>query len=126
VDRALSLHSFGGVVLYPSSYTVWPIADVEEHREWARRIGRMADKRAYRALPGSWFGLGLTMGGLELDWFHERHGALSLLVECSRGGLSLAPSRLVEPFAWFNPPHPDRVASDIAKAAEPFVRGEPL
>ncbi len=124
VDRALSLHSFGGVVLYPSAHSLWPVADVDEHRQWARSIARRADSRAYKCLPSSWFGFGMTMGGLELDWFHERHGALSLLVECSRGGVSLRPSRLLNPFAWFNPPDPMAVATKIAEATVPFVRGD--
>jgi hypothetical protein len=124
VDRALSLHSFGGVVLYPSAATVWPVADADEHKRWAASIARRADAKAYKTLPSSWFGLGMTMGGLELDWFHRRHGALSLLVECSRGGVSLRPSRLFEPFAWFNPPKPEAIAPRIARACVPFVRGD--
>jgi hypothetical protein len=125
IDRALSLHSFGGAVLYPSSATLRPVADVAEHRQWARRIAAAADARSYRALPCSWFGLGTATGGLELDWFHRRHGALSLLIECSRGGIGLGRARLLEPFAWFNPPALAAVASRIAAAALPFVAGDP-
>lgn len=126
VDRALSLHSFGGAVLYPSAATIWPIPDAEEHRLWARHVARAADRRPYRALPCAWWALGFTAGGLELDWFHERHGAVSLLVECSRGGIGLRPSRLLQPFAWFNPPRLDEVGNRIADAALPFVRGDRL
>lgn len=124
IDRSLSLHSFGGVVLYPSGARIWPVADAEEHRNWARAIGRDASSRPYRALPSSWFGLGMTMGGLELDWFHQRHGALSLLVECSRGGIGLRPERLLNPFAWFNPPKVEAVSQRIAAACLPFARGD--
>jgi hypothetical protein len=124
VDRALSLHSFGGVVLYPSSHSVWPVADADEHRQWATSIGRRADARAYRSLPSAWFGLGFTMGGLELDWFHQRHGALSLLVECSRGGFGLTAQKLFEPFAWFNPANLTEVTQRIAHATLPFIRGD--
>jgi hypothetical protein len=123
VDRAVSLHSFGGTVLYPSAASLLPVLDAAEHRTWARYIARRADPRPYRVLPASWFSLGFTAGGLELDWFHERHGALSLLVECSRGGLGLRPSRLLQPFAWFNPPDVERVARPLAEAIAPFVRG---
>ena len=124
VDRALSLHSFGGVVLYPSTHSVWPVADASEHRAWAQSIARRADARAYRALPAAWFGLGLTMGGLELDWFHERHGALSILVECSRGGWGLSWRKLTTPFAWFNPPNVTEVAKRVAEATLAFTRGD--
>jgi zinc carboxypeptidase len=126
VDRALSLHSFGGVVLTPCAHSLRPPADADDHRRWARRIADAADDRPYWVLPSVWFGFGQEMGGLELDWFHERHGAISLLCECSRGGLGLRPSRLFEPFAWFNPPKPHEVAGRIAEAAVPFVRGDGL
>ncbi len=125
VDRALSLHSFGGAVLYPSGHTMTPIADADEHRDWARRIATRADRRPYRAVPSWRFGFGATMGGLEIDWFHRRHGTVSLLAECSRGGLGLRPSRLLDPFAWFNPPQPGSVALRIAEATADFVAGEP-
>lgn len=123
IDRALSLHSFGGAVLYPSAASWWPVHDSAEHRVWARRIAKAADKRAYRAAPCSWWAWGSTAGGLELDWFHDRHGAISLLVECSRGGLGLRPSRLLSPFAWFNPVKVESVSSEIAQAVLPFVKG---
>ncbi|MBW2525897.1 MAG: hypothetical protein JRI23_17070, partial [Deltaproteobacteria bacterium] len=108
VDRAVSLHSFGGAVLVPSAHRLLPVADDGEHRRWARYVAR-SDGRgrgAALALPCSWFNFGLTQGGFELDWFHQRHGALSLLIECPGGGLPTHPSRLVQPFAWFNPREP--------------------
>ena len=123
VDRALSLHSFGGAVLWPMAASVWPILDTEEHRTWARRIAAAADPRPYRALPCSWWAGGFTASGLELDWFHERHGAVSLLVECSRGGIGLSRSRLLDPFAWFNPPRVDKVVLPLAAGLVHFVAG---
>jgi hypothetical protein len=123
VDRAASLHSFGGVVLYPAAASAWPIVDAAEHLRWARRVGVAADARPYRAIPASWWSLGFTSSGLDLDWFHERHGAISLLVECSRGGVGLRPSRLLDPFAWFNPPAIAEVAAPLGDALLPFVRG---
>jgi hypothetical protein len=129
IDRAVSLHSFGGMVLYPPGGSYWPVADAAEHRAWARRIAAAAPyhgQRAYRATPAAWW-WGMRLGGLELDWFHDRHGALSLLVECSRGGFwPPRPSRLVEPFAWFNPPRVDRVTGPLVEALVPFVRGAEL
>ena len=124
VDRALSLHSFGGAVLYPSAHSLWPIPDADEHRRWARRIADRASSKTYRALQTSWFSFGLTTGGLEIDWFHQRHGALSLLVECSRGGFRFTRERMLEPFAWFNPSEPAPVAEQIADASLPFVLGD--
>ena len=68
----------------------------------------------------------MTQGGLDVDWFHERHGAVSLLVECSRGGLGIRPSRLLDPFAWFNPKGIEAIAAPLSGALSPFVRGAPL
>jgi hypothetical protein len=123
VDRALSLHSFGGAVLTPYAARFSAPHDAEEHATWARRIARAADpRRPYRAVQCSRWGWN-TAGGLELDWFHDRHGALSLLVECSRGGRGLRPSRLLDPFAWFNPVRLDEEADRISGAVLPFVKG---
>jgi hypothetical protein len=124
VERAVSLHSFGGAVLYPLASSTKPIHDEEEHESWAKRIAQAIDaRRPYAAKSCARWARGFTAGGLELDWFHTRHGALSLLVECSRGGRGLRPSRLFEPFAWFNPPRLSADASAIATALLPFVRG---
>jgi Zinc carboxypeptidase len=123
IDRALSLHSSGGAVIYPPANGFQPVADVAEHRVWARRIARAADRKPYRALSCVRFAWGVRQTGLELDWFHDRHGALSLVVECSRGGLALSPSRLVEPFAWYNPPRVDDVVLPLVDALFPFARG---
>lgn len=124
VDRALSLHSFGGAVLYPSAATLLPIWDAAEHRAWARRIAAAASEKPYRALPCSWWAWGMTAGGLELDWLHDRHGAVSLLVECSRNNAGLHPKRLFEPFAWWNPRRPRAVAAALTEAILPFARGD--
>ncbi|MBK7582107.1 MAG: hypothetical protein IPI67_18110 [Myxococcales bacterium] len=127
VDRALSLHSFGGAVLYPWGGQVRPALDRTELRRWARQVARRSDPhRPYRAVQSSHWVPGFTAPGMELDWFYDVHGALSLLVECSRGGLGLpgfSPGKWLEPFAWFNPTDPAKVAPHVAQAVERFVRG---
>lgn len=123
VDRAVSLHSFGRAVLVPSAHRLRPVADDAEHRRWAHYIADLPGSRRARVLPFSWFQLGLTQGGLELDWFHQRHGALSLLVECPGGGVPRSPRRLLAPFAWFNPADPAPVAERLADRLLPFVTG---
>ena len=125
VDRAVSFHSFGGLILHPYGAMFRPPLDVVEHRRWARHIARRADARyPYRVVQSSHFVPGVTGPGMELDYFHDQHGAISLLIECSRGGL-LPPTlrKLVEPFAWYNPQRPDASAPHIAAAVEPFARG---
>ena len=124
VDRALSLHSYGGAVLYPSAASTTAIHDEAEHLEWALRIAHAIDpKRPYKAQACAKWAWGMVAGGLELDWFHARHGALSLLIECSRGGVGPFPNRLLEPFAWFNPPSLAREKYAISTALLPFVKG---
>ncbi|XYH94364.1 M14 family metallopeptidase [Sorangium sp. So ce1128] len=123
IDRALSLHSAGGAVLYPPAHSLWPVADAAEHRAFAQRIARAAAPKRYRAMSYVRFAWGIRKAGLEIDWLHDRHGALSLLVECSRGDLGLRPSRLVEPFAWYNPRKLDDAAPQLVEAVLPFVKG---
>ncbi|XXX73607.1 M14 family zinc carboxypeptidase [Sorangium sp. So ce134] len=123
IDRALSLHSAGGAVLYPPAHSLWPVADAAEHRAFALRVARAADRRPYRAMSYVRFAWGIRKAGLEIDWLHDRHGALSLLVECSRGKLGLRPSRLVEPFAWYNPRKLDDATPPLVEAVLPFVKG---
>jgi hypothetical protein len=124
IDRAVSLHSYGaGAVLYPSASSLLPVADAAEHRAWARFVAERGCGRD-KAMACSWFKAGLSHGGLELDWFHRRHGALSLLVDCPGGRPARRPARLLEPFAWFNPEHPRQIAQPLADALVPFVRGD--
>ncbi len=127
VDRALSLHSFGGAVLHPYGARMRPPLDVAEHRRWAAHIAERADaRRPYRVVQCSHWLPGFTAPGMELDYFHDQHGAVSLLVECTRGGFGsrgLPVRRLLEPFAWYNPERLDNYAPQIASAVEPFVRG---
>ncbi|WP_437574370.1 M14 family metallopeptidase [Sorangium sp. So ce887] len=123
IDRALSLHSAGGAVLYPPAHSLWPVADAAEHRAFALRVARAADRKPYRAMSYVRFAWGIRKAGLEIDWLHDRHGALSLLVECSRGKLGLRPSRLVEPFAWYNPRKLDDATPPLVEAVLPFVKG---
>lgn len=125
VDRALSLHSFGGAVLFPPAHSVWPIPDYAEHRAWAKSVANAARNRPYSEKQCSWWVMGSTQCGLELDWFHERHGALSLLVECE-GGPGFSASRLIHPFGWFNPLELSDVAARVSEAALPFVKGDAL
>ncbi len=126
VERALSLHSFGGAVLYPYGWTTRRSGRFAEHAAWAKEVARAIDPaRPYRAVQCARWVPGFTSPGMELDWLHEQ-GALALLVECSRGGLSARhPGSVLEPFRWFNPPDPAAEASAIASAVEPFVRGLP-
>jgi predicted deacylase len=124
IDRAVSLHSFGSCVLYPGGRGLLPIADAPEHAAWARHVARALGHARGHACPASRLLPGLGAGGMELDWFHRRHGALSLLVECPGGGVPRRLERLANPFAWYNPADPREVADRVAGAIVGFVRGD--
>lgn len=120
IDRAISLHGRGGAVLYPYAALRRPTLDREEHRRWATSITRASLGRLRDVAQFAW--RGPVRRGSELDWLYERHGALSLLVECPSGPHATL-RRIVEPFAWQNPEDPARVSEAIARAIEPFVMG---
>jgi len=61
---------------------------------------------------------------MEIDDLHARYGACALLVECAFGGWTSDPSSWLSPFRWYNPRRPSQVAGDLARAVEPYVRGE--
>ncbi|MBP8811003.1 MAG: succinylglutamate desuccinylase/aspartoacylase family protein [Kofleriaceae bacterium] len=119
LERAVSLHSFGRMILLPWGHRgerppryrellghARAIADrlPERYRTW--QVGR---HRPFR------------LGGLELDWLTAR-GALALLVECGGGGLRLtAPATWGAPFHWYNPPDGATAAAPIAAAVAPFL-----
>lgn len=123
VDRAVALHAFGRMILLPWAHrgTTGPRhAELVAH---ARAVARQLPGR-YRVLHTGRWPL-FRPGGLELDWLTER-AALTMLVECGRGGLDpRRPSTWLEPFRWYNPAEPAAEVAALAGALEPFVRGAP-
>jgi hypothetical protein len=126
IDRAVALHAFGRMILLPWAHRG---ATSPQHRELiahARAIAAQLTRNAgrYRVLHTGRWPL-FRPGGLELDWLTAR-GALTMLVECGRGGLSWRePSTWVEPFRWYNPVNPEPEVAALASALEAFVRGGP-
>lgn len=121
IDRALSLHSFGRKVLYPYGGVWRRVGDYERHLEAAEQIARAT---GYDAVQSARWVPGAFAPGMELDHLYERYGALSILVECSAGGLRrLQPNTWSRPFRWFNPPDPDRVIARLVPSLDAFLRG---
>lgn len=128
IDVALSLHSFGRMILWPYGGRWRPPRALMEHRRaalgikerlWAAQKGRYGRRQASHWVPG------MFIRGMEIDHLHERYGATALLVECTSGGLRLGdPSSWIHPFRWYNPPDPAAEAAALARALEPFVRGQ--
>jgi len=126
VDVALSLHSIGEKVLTPWGGRWRAPADRARLRRAAARV-RARLGGAYAAVQSSHWVPGAMAHGMELDHMYGHHGAVALLVELSRGGATLRrPASLIQPFRWFNPAHPGRIAARAAIALEPFLRGRDL
>jgi carboxypeptidase T len=120
IDRAIALHAFGRMILLPWAHRGVTSPRHAELLARAQAIARELPGR-YRILhTGRW--PMFRPGGLELDWLTDK-GALTMLVECGRGGLSWAPSTWLHPFRWYNPADPATEVAALANALEPFVRG---
>ncbi|AKF10523.1 M14 family metallopeptidase [Sandaracinus amylolyticus] len=120
LERALSLHSFGAVLLLPYGGR-WALPP--EHprlHAMAREVRRALRKRYGIRSVARWVP-GFFAHGMEVD--HLLHEGMSpLLVECSRGGLSFFdPSSWVVPFRWYNPPRPVRHVTELQHALLPFL-----
>lgn len=119
VDRALSLHSFGRMLLLPYGGRWASPPRIEALRahaaDVASRLPGYRVRQSARWVPGAF------AYGMELDHF-DALGADGLLVECSAGGLRLTdPSSWLLPMRWFNPPDLPTERAKIAAAVVPFV-----
>jgi hypothetical protein len=122
VDRAVALHAFGRMILLPWAHRGATSPHHAELVAHARTIAAQLPGR-YRVLHTGRWPL-FRPGGLEVDWLTAR-GALAMLVECGRGGLAVRePSTWIQPFRWYNPANPASEVEALARALEPFVRGE--
>ncbi len=121
IDIALSLHSFGRMILFPYGGKLGRPQRYGEIMVAARAVQQRLPFR-YRLGQSSRWVPGMRANGMEIDHFLDEYGAIPLLVECSRGGAHLDdPASLVHPFRWFNPRVPAREANAIADAVLPFL-----
>jgi hypothetical protein len=105
---AISFHSFGRWFFYP------PGASRRKEESAAAHARCAADATAtvgaatmYRSAQLGRWAFWFRAYGTEIDCF-ARHGALSFLVEVSRGGFGQWPTRrMLHPFSIFNPPDPE-------------------
>jgi hypothetical protein len=119
IDRALSLHSIGRMILVP-----WggKLGRPDESLFAAAREVRASIPLRYGVRQVSWWLPGHRVPGMEIDHLHARYGATALLVECSLGGLSpFRAGSWVHPFQWYNPPEPSREVEALAPALGAFV-----
>lgn len=124
IDIALSLHSIGKMILVPWGGKWGRPEAFDRHVRVARSLRRSL--RGYTIRQVSRWVPGISFAhGMEIDHLYGAYGATSLLVECTRGELSWkTPGALFHPFRIFNPQDGFRDGSALAKAVDPFVRGE--
>jgi hypothetical protein len=124
LERAVSLHSFGKMLLLPYGGRFALPKDHEGLHRLASEV-RSALPTRYRIRVTSRCVPGYFVRGMELDHLYEQ-GMEPLLVECSGGGLSLRdPSSWIVPFRWYNPPDPSRHSAELSHALLPFLRYVP-
>lgn len=122
IDIALSLHSIGKMILMPWG-GIWKSPEardkhVHASKQIKAKLGNYTIRQVSHWVPGISFA-----HGMEIDHLHQAYGATALLIECTRGELSvLRPQVLLDPFRIFNPKDGRAVGARIAKALEFFVR----
>lgn len=128
-QRAVSLHSFGGMLLVPFGGRLALPTDYARLHALASRVRSSLDatrargEGRYRVRASSRWVPGQRAFGMELDHLHAC-GVEPLLVECGWGQLSLFdPSTWLHPFRWFNPRDPREHARRLADALTPFLLG---
>lgn len=121
LERAVSLHSFGKMILLPFGGRFRLPKEHERLHRLASEVRERLPTR-YRIRAASRCVPGFLVRGMELDHLCAE-GVEPLLVECSGGGFSLLdPSSWIAPFRWYNPPDPARHAVALSHALLPFVR----
>jgi hypothetical protein len=123
LDRAVSLHSIGRMILVPYGGVWRRPANHAATMRAARRVQaairtRYTIRQTARWVPGAF------ARGMELDHLHDAYGATALLVECTYGGASVrAPRRSLHPFRIYNPRNKHAAVATLLPALEQFVRG---
>ena len=121
--RAVSLHSFGGMLLLPHGGQFALPPDIDVLQAHARKVNARLSS-PYKITSSSRWVPGQFAHGMEMDDLHAR-GITPILVECAWGQLSFfKPSTWLHPWRWFNPTNPSQHAVDIGAALRPFLLEE--
>ncbi len=108
-DFAASLHAFGGFVYLPWSGRWQRPDDWKDLHALGVAMSSGQGAHAYRVLQLSRWGFFFRAQGSELDHLYGEHGIPTVLMECTRSGLSLfRPREWRYYFRWYNPRNPAR------------------
>jgi len=123
--RALSLHSFGQVILRPWGGVFRRCERDAELRVLSENIAAGCGS-GYRPKQVSRWYPGISFAhGMEIDHLYGAYGADALLVECSRGGFSWRdPSSWFHPWRWFNPVDREACVDELRAPLGRFLSGE--
>ena len=125
IDRALSLHSFGRMILHPYGGVWRAPRDAGEHRRAAETLAAGIEGLRYRVRQSARWVPGAFAPGMEIDHLHDRFGAQALLVELGAGGLRLRDARTWTRFRrWFYPPDAREEVERVLPALAAFVAPE--
>lgn len=124
IDFSLSLHSFSRVILTPYGGVFRRPEAFPKLMSAAKQICKETPLK-YRPHQISRWRPGFFAHGVEVDHLYEAYGAISMIIECSKGGFNLwNPSTWFEPFHWYNPKDPKIEVDALKKPLETFLRGE--
>ncbi len=116
-DLAVSLHSFGGFHYLPWSGSWERPPDWPALHELGYAMAAGQGAYAYRVLQLSRWGFFFRAQGSEIDHLYGAHGIPSVLVECSRTGLSpFRPREWTSYFLRYNPADPRRHVRELVGA----------
>lgn len=102
--HAVSLHAFGEWIFLPYAGSRRAPHDLARMEEIARAMTDAQPDRPYRIMQLALRSRLFQARGAEIDHFHDRHGALSFLIEIGAGPRLLEPRTWLEPYGWFTPP----------------------
>ncbi len=116
-DFALSLHSFGGRLLYPYGGSRARTKDDAWFRETAKTFIECQPHHGYKAGQIGRFLSPFLIRCAEADYLYETFGTRAFILELVRGpGRLFLPGNWTNPFALFNPKDPEREIENLMDA----------
>ena len=124
LKTVLSLHSFGRMILLPYGGRWKRPSGFESMVTTATKLQNTFHEK-YTIRQCSRWVPGFFARGMEIDSMVDRTEAEAVLIECSKGGLSLwQPRSWFSPFRWFNPQQPENTITGLTPGLRKLLLGE--